>query len=358
MPISNAPIEGALVPVNGESSALPRILIDGHGGDLGSEVTVEALAISLANDRVVGAVHLGIVGRKEELEPVLSKYPALANIEIIAASDIIEMCDPPALAARRKKDSAIHVGTRLVRDGKWDALVSAGNTGALMAISKLILKTVQGVDRPAFATMVPTLSEGGTFFLDIGANIDCTSEHLLQFALMGSCYMQAAEGVDLPRIGLLNVGSEDIKGTDVVKVAADKLRQADINFIGNVEGSDIFLDTVDVVVCDGFIGNIALKTMEGTAKLILHHMKAALTSSITAKAGAFLAKPALTRLKQALHPSEHNGAPLLGLNGIVVKSHGSANAHAFACAIEVARREVNADLTHRIVSAMNAWSEK
>lgn len=327
-----------------------RILVDGHGGDNAPDIVVDALAQAMAGKSF--DVHFGIVGRPELLAPVLESHGLTSRVEIIPAEDIIDMCEAPAVALRRKKNSSIHVGARLVRDGEWDALVSAGNTGALMAISKLILKTLPGIDRPAIASMIPAVN-GQTFFLDIGANVDSTSDHLLQFAVMGACYMQAAEGMAKPRVGLLNIGSEDIKGTDVIKMAATKLRESDLNFIGNVEGVDIFNGSVDVVVCDGFVGNVALKTMEGAAKLILHHIKSELTSSMIAKAGAVLAGGALRRVKEAIHPSEHNGASFLGLNGIVVKSHGGADAYAFACAIEVARREVKANLLERIVETMN-----
>jgi glycerol-3-phosphate acyltransferase PlsX len=204
--------------------------------------------------------------------------------------------------------------------------------------------------------MIPA-TDGGTFFLDIGANVDCSSEHLVQFAVMGSCYLQAAEGVESPRIGLLNIGSEEVKGTDVIKVAATRLRESDLNFIGNVEGTDLFGDRVDVVVCDGFVGNVSLKTMEGVADLMLKTIKQELTSSWMSKIGAILSAKALKRVKNALHPSEHNGAPLLGLNGIVVKSHGSADTYAYACAIDVAIREVEAKLIERTLETMNQMSE-
>ncbi len=332
-----------------------RILVDGHGGDGAPGIVVDALAQVLK--RGDSSLVLGVVGQPETVLPALEAGGIAGQVEIIEAADVIDMCEAPAVALRRKKNSSIHVGARAVRDGHWDALVSAGNTGALMAISKLILKTIHGIDRPALASMVPAVGGGSTFFLDIGANVDCTSEHLLQFAVMGSCYMQAAEGVESPRVGLLNIGSEDIKGTDVIKVTASRLKESDLNFIGNVEGADLFGDSVDVVVCDGFVGNVSLKTMEGVAKLILTQLKSELTSSIVAKTGAMLASGALRRVKDALHPSEHNGAPLLGLNGIVVKSHGSADAHAYACAIDVAIREVQANLVDNIIETMNGVAE-
>ncbi|MDX8397668.1 MAG: phosphate acyltransferase PlsX [Mariprofundaceae bacterium] len=334
---------------------MSRIVVDGHGGDNAPHAIIDALAQVLS--RSSNTVKFGICGQPEVLLPALKEKGLEADVEIIPAADVIEMCDPPAVALRRKKQSSIHVAARAVRDGEWDAMVSAGNTGALMAISKFILKTLPGIDRPAVSSMIPAAG-GSTFFLDIGANVDCSSEHLVQFAVMGSCYLQAAEGIESPRVGLLNIGTEDIKGTDVIKVAAARLRESNLNFIGNVEGTDIFTDKVDVVVCDGFVGNVALKSMEGLAKLMLNQIKQELTSSVIAKAGALLAGSALRRVKNSLHPSEHNGAPLLGLNGIVVKSHGSADAYAYACAIDVAVREVEAKLIERTIKTMNQMAEQ
>jgi phosphate acyltransferase len=334
---------------------MSRILVDAHGGDRAPGVVIEAL------DRIYreygDTLTLGIVGQPDVLRPALHKAELLDAVQIIAASEIIEMCESPANALRRKKDSSMHVGARLVRDCEWDALVSAGNTGALMAISKLIIKTLPGVDRPAIASMIP--SEGGkTLLLDAGANVDSSSEHLVQFAIMGSCYMQAAEGIAAPRVGVLNIGSEDIKGTDVVKMAGASIAELDLNYIGNVEGTDLFLNTVDVVVCDGFVGNVALKTMEGVAHFLMDNLKRELTSSLSAKAGMLLAANAMRKLKARINPSEYNGAPLLGLNGVVVKSHGSADAFGFFRAIEVAHREVEAQLGARTVESMNKWLER
>jgi len=333
---------------------IPRILLDGHGGDGAPDVVLDALQATIASPST--KAKFGVCGLEEVLTPALEARGLLDQVEIVPSAEFIEMTDAPAIAVRRKKQSSIHVGARAVRDGDWDAMVSAGNTGALMAISKLILKTLPGIDRPALASMVPAM-DGGTFLLDIGANVDCSSDHLVQLAVMGSCYLQAAEGIENPRVGLLNIGTEDGKGTDVIKAAAPRLKESNLNFIGNVEGTDIFSDRVDVIVCDGFIGNVALKTMEGVADLILGTLKKELTSSITAKAGALLSRKALKRVKTALSPSEHNGAPLLGLNGIVVKSHGGADVRGYACAIEVAIREVEAGLIERTIEAMNIMAE-
>jgi len=333
---------------------LSRILVDGHGGDDAPRIVIESLQRLLSGGE--NQIELGIVGQPEVLAPALKTAGIGDRVELIPATQTIDMCEAPAMALRRKKDSSIHVGARQVRDGHWDALVSAGNTGALMAISKFILKTLPGVDRPAIASMIPAI-DGQTLLLDAGANVDSSSEHLVQFAMMGSCYMQAAEGMDSPRIGLLNIGSEDIKGTDVVKVAALDLKETNLNFVGNVEGTALFLDTVDVVVCDGFVGNVSLKTMEGVANFIIQSLRRKVSGSLSAKAGMLLARGAMKRLKSRIDPAEYNGAPLLGLNGIVVKSHGSADDRAFARAIMVAHREVESKLGVRIVEAMNEWAE-
>ena len=333
---------------------MSRILVDGHGGDDAPRIVIEALQQILSDGK--GRIELGIVGQPDVLTPALNAAGIADRVDVIPATQTIDMCEPPAMALRHKKDSSIHVGARQVRDGHWDALVSAGNTGALMAISKFILKTLPDIDRPAIASMIPAIA-GQTLLLDAGANVDCSSEHLIQFAVMGSCYMQAAEGMDSPRVGLLNIGSEDIKGTDVVKVAALELKELNLNFVGNVEGTDLFLDTVDVVVCDGFVGNVALKTMEGVARFIVHSLRRKIDRSLSAKAGMLLARGAMQRLKFKIDPSEYNGAPLLGLNGIVVKSHGGANARAFSQAVRVAHREVESNLSKYIVDAMNQWTE-
>ena len=314
----------------------------------------EAMAdmLSARGDIAAEGLHLGICGRPEEISPELEARGIAGRVEIVPASDVVGMCESPSFVLRRKKDSSMHIGARMVRDAEWDAFVSAGNTGALMAISRMVLKTLPGVDRPAIASLIPSVGGGATLFLDAGANVDCTSNHLLQFAVMGSCYMQAAHGIEAPRIGLLNIGTEDIKGTDVIKLTATELREMPLNFIGFVEGTDLFSDSVDVIVCDGFVGNVALKTMEGTAKYLIKQLREALSSTTMAKAGALLARASLKRMKERMNPSVYNGAPLLGLNGIVVKSHGSADAHAYACALDAARREVQAGLIERIAASM------
>jgi len=337
-----------------------RILVDGHGGDAAPVMVLDALEMALSSSfsaRFSGSLRLGIVGQEEVLRPLLQDRGVEDKVTFIAATQVVGMCDSPSHALRRKKGSSIHVGATMVRDGEWDAFVSAGNTGALMAISKIILRMLPGIDRPAIASMVPAVNNGRTLMLDAGANSECTSNHLVQFAIMGSCYMQAAEGLENPRVGLLNIGSEDIKGTDVIKLTSTKLAETELNYIGNVEGTDISGNDVDVVVCDGFVGNVALKTMEGTARFVADSIRAELTSGIISKAGALLARSALKRFKDRVNPSKYNGAPLLGLNGIVVKSHGGTDAEGFASAIAVACKEVSEDLTDHITESVQTLIE-
>jgi len=266
-----------------------RILIDGHGGDHAPAMVLDALEAVLSTgflNRFSDPLTFGIIGQADVLRPLLQQRDIADRVSLVSATDVVGMCDSPSHALTAlKKILPFSVGARLVRDNEWDALVSAGNTGALMAISKVILKTLPGIDRPAIASMIPAVNGGRTLMLDAGANTECNSDHLVQFAIMGSCYMQAAEGVQSPRIGLLNIGSEDIKGTDVIKLTSAKLAESGLNYIGNVEGTDLFGNDVDVVVCDGFVGNVALKTMEGTATFLANSMKHELTSGVVAKAG-------------------------------------------------------------------------
>ncbi|WP_241697126.1 phosphate acyltransferase PlsX [Mariprofundus sp. KV] len=337
-----------------------RILVDAHGGDAAPDMVLDALEMVLTAKfaaQFSGSLTFGIVGQEELLRPLLRERGIETKVSLVPSTDVVGMCDSPSHALRRKKESSIHVGARMVRDGFWDALVSAGNTGALMAISKVILKTLPGIDRPAIASMIPAVDDGCTLMLDAGANSECTSDHLIQFAIMGSCYMQATEGLSAPRVGLLNIGSEDIKGTDVIKLTSAQLAETDLNYIGNVEGTDLFGNDVDVVVCDGFVGNVALKTMEGTARFLAHSMRKELTSSLVAKAGALLSRSALNRFKDRVNPGKYNGAPLLGLNGIVVKSHGGADAEAFVSAVAVACKEVDANLLDRITQSVQEMVE-
>lgn len=264
--------------------------------------------------------------------------------------------DPPAIAMRTKKDSSIRVAADLVKAGEADAAVSAGNTGALMAISRFVLKTLPGIDRPAIASVLPNL-RGHSYVLDLGANVDCSAEHLLQFGVMGAMLVAAIEHRERPSVGLLNIGEEAIKGNDVVKEAGELLRASGLNFYGNVEGDDIYKGTVDVVVCDGFVGNVALKTSEGLAQMLGTFLRQEFTRNWLTKLTALVAMPALKRFKQRVDHRVYNGAPLLGLRGVVVKSHGSADAFAFEQAINRAAEAAGNRLIERISERMASMSE-
>src|SRR5690606_18703192 len=261
-----------------------------------------------------------------------SRSPARGRLRIQAASEVVEMDDPPADALRRKKDSSMRVAINLVRDGEADGCVSAGNTGALMGIARLVAKPLPGVDRPAIASQLPT-RKGVVTMLDLGANVNCTPEQLVQFAAMGSALVSSVEHIERPTIGLLNIGEEDIKGNELVKEAAERLKASGLNFHGNVEGNDIYKGTTDVVVCDGFVGNVALKTSEGLAQMLYEFLKAEFTRGVLSKLAAAVAYPVLTRFKRRIDPRRFNGATLVGLKGVVVKSHGGADALGFRHAI-------------------------
>jgi len=327
-----------------------RIALDAMGGDHGPSVVVAAAAAALER---LPDLEVVLVGLEEAVSPALVKHglDTHPRVSVRAASQVVESDDDLAQAMRSKKDSSLHVGNKLVKNGEVDALVSAGNTGALMAISRFILKTLPGIDRPAIATFFPT-RDSRVLMLDLGANVDCNSDHLFQFAVMGEVASRAVYDVERPSIGLLNIGEENIKGNDVVKVAGQLLRDSQLNYVGNVEGGDIFTGKADVVVADGFVGNVALKTSEGTAQLIAYFLRQAFSASWPAKLAAMIAAPVLKDFKRRVDHREYNGAMLLGLNGIVVKSHGSADAYAFSKAIEVAaseaRNNVNRRITHEL----------
>jgi len=262
------------------------------------------------------------------------------------------MDDSVEIALRRKKDSSMRVAAQLVKDGRADALVSAGNTGALMAISRYVLKTMDGIDRPAIATAIPNLKGGSTTVLDLGANVDCTAQHLLQFAIMGAALVSAMEPERDPRVGLLNIGEEIIKGNDVVKQAAELLRASALNFYGNVEGDDICKGTVDVVVCDGFVGNVTLKSMEGVARMISAMLQQEFRRGPLTLLTGLMALPVLKRLRSRVDHRRYNGAALLGLRGIVIKSHGSADIYAFDHALRKAADAVRNGLVERTSRAV------
>lgn len=306
------------------------LAVDCMGGDYGPSVTLSAALMFL--DRHPEA-HLLLVGLPEALAGFT--HP---RARVVAASEVVSMDDPLETALRKKKDSSIRVAIQQVKDGAAQAVVSAGNTGALMAIARYLLKTIEGIDRPAIATQLPNQKGGTTIVLDLGANVDCTAHHLLQFAVMGSALASVLKGSDAPSVGLLNVGQEVIKGGDIIKEASQLLRAAkengDINFFGNVEGNDIFKGTVDIVVCDGFAGNVALKASEGVASMIGGFLRAEFSRNVLTKLVAVLARPILSRFAQRVDHRRYNGAALVGLRGLVFKSHGSADALAFCHALE------------------------
>ncbi|WOB75361.1 phosphate acyltransferase PlsX [Achromobacter xylosoxidans] len=323
-----------------------RIAIDCMGGDFGLPVTIPA-AIEFA--RQFPDTRLLLVGLPDAIEAALSEHRGVERdrFEIVAASEVVTMDDPVEVALRRKKDSSMRLAAQSVKDGRADACVSAGNTGAWMAISRYVLKTLDGIDRPAIATSIPNQTGRATTVLDLGANVDCTAGHLLQFAIMGAALSQAVDHRDSPTVGLLNIGEEVIKGNEVVKEAAELLRASPLNFYGNVEGNDIFKGTVDVVVCDGFVGNVVLKSVEGLAKMLSSVIREEFKRNLITLLVGALAKPVLNRLRNRVDNRRYNGAALLGLRGVVIKSHGSADAYAFGFALQRAREAVVSKLLER-----------
>ena len=331
------------------------IAIDCMGGDHGPAVTVPA-ALSFLRSHADANVIL--VGREEAIQPLLGTAQSQfgARLRLHPASEVVTMDDPPAIAMRNKKDSSMRVVMDLVKAGEASAAVSAGNTGALMAISRFVLKTLPGIDRPAIASVLPSM-KGHTYVLDLGANVDCSAENLLQFGVMGSSLVAAIEHKERPSVGLLNIGEEAIKGNDVVKEAADLLRVSGLNFYGNVEGDDIYEGTVDVVVCDGFVGNVALKSSEGLAQMLGAMLKQEFSRSLLTKLMAAVALPVLKRFKQRVDHRLYNGAPLLGLRGVVLKSHGSADVLAFSNALSRAAEAASNRLVERISERMASMNE-
>ncbi len=312
------------------------------GGDHGPQVIVPAALNFLRNSKDTALI---LVGREEALRPYLAKpHPRL---HIHHASQEVAMDELPSKALRNKKDSSMRVALDLVKQGKANACVSAGNTGALMATARFVLKTLPHVDRPAIMTAVPSKT-GQTHMLDLGANVDCTAEHLFQFAVMGNELVRAVTGLDAPRVGLLNIGAEEIKGNDQVRAAHEFLSQSALNYIGYVEGDDIYLGQVDVVVCDGFVGNVALKTSEGVAKLLAHLLKQHFRHNLLTRLSGLVALPVLNRFRKAVDPRRYNGASLLGLRGIVIKSHGGADVLSFENAIHIAKKEILCNIPERI----------
>jgi phosphate acyltransferase len=333
------------------------IAIDCMGGDHGPSVTVPAAAAFLARHP---DADLQLVGKQDILTPLLAKHGLSLGkrVAITHASEVVGMDEPPREALRKKKDSSMRVAANLVKDGVAHAAVSAGNTGAWMATARYVLKTLPGIDRPALCSPMPNRTGGATFVLDLGANVDCTPDQLFQFALMGGALAAAVTHREKPTIGLLNVGEEDIKGNESVKATAELLKAAHakgaLNFFGNVEGDDIFKGTTDVVVCDGFVGNVALKTAEGVAKMLTDALKEELLANPVRKMGAAILTPALKSFKRRFDPGRHNGASFLGLNGVAIKSHGGADENAYSTAIDYAYEMVKEDVLGRIAAMVAA----
>lgn len=316
-----------------------RIAIDVMGGDQDS---AEIIAAGLRFASEFEQVQIRFVGRQESIQPHLSalNLASIANIDVLYADQVVEMSDRPSLALRQKKRSSMHLAIKQVASNESDACVSSGNTGALMAIGRHLLRMIPGVDRPAIIKAIPS-TKGRCYLLDLGANIGCDAENLVQFAAMGSILCQSIEGIAAPKVGLLNVGEEEIKGEEEVRIAADLLKEHDkINFIGFVEGDGIYQSEADVIVCDGWVGNVALKTSEGLAKFVSQMIAEAFGENILTKAQGLVAYPVLEKLNQQLRPDNYNGAILLGLNGIVVKSHGRSTIDGFYQAICEAHKAI------------------
>jgi phosphate acyltransferase len=327
--------------------------VDAMGGDHGLAVTVPA---SLDFLQAHATAHIILVGDPQLLAQALAKAAPelMTRIEIVAAIEVVLMDDPIEIALRRKKNSSMRLAIEQVKEGRAEAVISSGNTGALMAISRYLLKTLDGIDRPAIATAIPNELGTGTTVLDLGANADCLPINLLQFAQMADVMLRVVDGKSSPTIGLLNIGEEVIKGNEVVKEAGELLRNSQLNFFGNVEGNDIFKGTVDIVVCDGFVGNIVLKASEGLAKMMTGMIRTEFNRSWLTKLMALCAMLPLVRVKNRVDHRRYNGAVLLGLRGCVIKSHGSADRLAFAAALERAYEAGKNRMVERIAEAFSA----
>ena len=326
------------------------LAIDAMGGDHGPHITVPAAINALKADNQLNIV---LVGLNDVIEAELKAHKASTSprLRIHQATEVVLMDESPQSALKNKKDSSMRVSINLVKSGEAHACVSAGNTGALMATARYVLKMLPGIERPAIASALPS-EKGNTYMLDLGANADCTAQQLLQFAVMGAMLVSCVEHKPNPTVGLLNIGSEDIKGNEVVKQTAELLRASHLNFYGNVEGDDIFKGTTDLVVCDGFVGNVALKTTEGLAHMMGKFLTQEFKRNWLTKVMALGAMPVLKAFKKRLDPRLYNGASFLGLRGIVVKSHGGADAVAFLNAIQVAVEEARSGVLHRITQQL------
>jgi glycerol-3-phosphate acyltransferase PlsX len=333
-----------------------RIAVDVMGGDHGCGVVIEGVKRALANDAKITAVHL--VGRQEDIRAALTAAEATdPRIEVLHASEVMTMDDKPTTALRKKKDSSMARAIELVADGKAEAVISLGNTGGILALATLKLRPLPGVDRAGIATVIPA-PHNEFVLLDSGANIECKPVHLLQYAVMGHVYSREVLGCKNPRVGLLNVGTEDCKGNDLTLEAFKLCKQIDINFIGNVEGYDLFKNRVDVVICDGFVGNVVLKTCESLAVGMISMLKEELSRNPKRKLGAYLAQNALRAIKRRMDPEAYGGAPLLGLNGTVMKAHGSARERAIMNAIRITTETVQHQTNQIITNEIRRATER
>jgi phosphate acyltransferase len=338
------------------TEAGPKIAIDAMGGDNGPAAIVAGVARAHRRDAELRFV---IYGDEKLIRPELERNSRIADVvEVVHTPEAIAASEKPSQAIRRARTTSMGMAINAVKDGQADAAVSGGNTGAMMAMSKLALRTMPGIDRPALAALLPTLADNDVVMLDLGANTECDAQNLVQFAVMGSAYARTVLRIDKPRVRLLNIGTEELKGTDELKEAASLLREADylpLRFDGFTEGDQLSRGNIDVVVTDGFSGNIALKTAEGTARFVTDLLRRAFKSSLRSKAGFALSRPALNLLKVHLDPNNHNGAVFLGLNGLVVKSHGGANPKGVANAVKVAARMVRNDITRKIADDLDEF---
>ena len=327
------------------------VAIDAMGGDHGPAVTLAAALRFLEEEPDARVIAVGL---EAPLKAALAKRRSRARdrLTLHPATEVVEMDEPPAEALRRKKDSSMRVAINLVKEEVAQARVSAGNTGALMAISRFVLKTLPGIDRPAIAAQLPTRGGGVVTVLDLGANVNCSADQLGQFAAMGTAIVAAVYGIERPTVGLLNVGEEEIKGNELAKQTGELLRASGLNFFGNVEGDDIFKGTTEVVVCDGFVGNVTLKATEGLAKLLYEVLKTEFTRNWLTRATAMLAYPVLIAFRRRIDPRRYNGATLIGLKGVVVKSHGGADALAFKYALHKAYAEAAHGILDKIAQRM------
>ncbi|MBJ6363339.1 phosphate acyltransferase PlsX [Paenibacillus sp. GCM10012307] len=326
-----------------------RIAIDAMGGDNAPSALV-AGALKAAQDWT--DTHIVLVGDTAVIEPLLAGGKP-ANLEIRHAAEKIEADEEPVKAIRRKKDSSMVVAGRLVREGEADGMISAGNTGALMTAGLLVVGRIEGIERPALAPMMPTRDDLGVLALDLGANMDAKPEHLLQYALMGSIYREKVHGMKNPRVGLLNVGTEARKGNELTKAAFDLIEQSSLNFVGNVEARDVLDRNCDILICDGFVGNILLKTMEGTAGFLMKTLKEEFSRSLLTKIAAAIMMPGLKGLRRKMDYKEHGAAPLLGVNGLIMKCHGSSDAMAVRNAVRQARIALQGNLIPSITSEIS-----